>query len=200
MKICITIDDVLRDKTRQFGKIFKKYIDENIDLQSLNLENDDLCEVFKFNSRNEYNEFLYKDYAYEIFAEAPVTEKMIDKNLNLWHLSLTDYDDLDEPIELVLANTKEFNFSIGYTCFFLSKIATKCREIYFPKDGAELWDKCDVIITADKHILETKPEGKKSVKITMPYNEECECDLEYFTLVELMQDNKFIEKLTNNDN
>ena len=193
-KLCITLDDVLRAKTKQFGKIYKRAIDPDIDLDSLDLSTNNLATVFNMTAA-EYNKFLYEDYAFEIFAEAPAAEKMLDKNLNLWHIRLNNGRDEDEHVELLLANAKEFNASIGFTYFFLSQMGTRIRETYFPTDSLKIWDKCDALITADPLLLNNKPEGKVSVKIKMPYNQDCEADYEYETLAEVLKDEDFIEKV-----
>lgn len=193
-KICITLDDVLRAKTKQFGKIYKKAIDPGINLDELDLSTNNLATVFNMKAK-EYNKFLYEDYPFEIFAEAPAAQKMLDKNLNLWHIRLNNDREEEDKVELMLANAKEFNASIGFTYFFLSQMGTRIREVYFPTDSLTIWDKCDVLITADPLLLENKPEGKISVKIKMPYNEKCESDFEYETLSELITDAGFLEKV-----
>lgn len=193
MKICITLDDVLRAKTRQFGKIYKKAfgVDDEF-LESRDFSTNDLCQVFEFESREKFNDFLYKDYPFEIFAEALPMERMLDKNFNLWTLKISEEN---EGVDFSLANPFEFNASIGYTCFFLSQIATRIREFYFPKDSSDIWNKCDVLVTAEPKLLKEKPEGKLVVKIDAPYNKDIDADLSYESLSALMSDEKFIEKL-----
>jgi hypothetical protein len=170
IKIGITLDDVLRAKTKQFGKIYKKYIDDKIDLDSLDISTNDMSKVFNFTSKKEFNKFLYEDYPFEIFGEAETTEKGVDKKLNLWHLSLNDDEEIDNEIELMLCNPMEFNASIGFTYFFLSKIATRVREIFLPKDSVDIWEKCDILITADPKLLNGVPTNKYAIKINTPYN------------------------------
>lgn len=193
MRICVTLDDVLRAKTRQFGKIYKKAfgVDDEF-LESRDFSTNDLCQVFEFESRDKYNDFLYKDYPFEIFAEALPMERMLDKNFNLWTLKVSEEN---EDIDFILANPFEFNTSIGFTCFFLSQIATRIREFYFPKDSHDIWNRCDVLITADPKLLREKPDGKIVIKIDAPYNKEIEADLEYESLSSLISDDKFIEKV-----
>lgn len=195
MKICITLDDVLRAKTRQIGKMLVKAgnIKEE-DLPTLDISTTEFWKVFGFETKDKYNRFLYEDYAFEVFAEAPVMEKMLDKKLNLWMLSLSD----EEDIEFVIANPYEFNASIGFTCFFLSQVATRVREFHFPANSSEIWDTCDVLITADPKLLAEKPEGKKTVKVNAPYNENSKADVTYETLAEIIEDEKFLEKLNGN--
>lgn len=195
MRICITLDDVIRAKTKQIGDIYKKYINKDIDLDALDFSTKEYENVFGFNDKNEYNDFLYNLYSYEIFAEANTVERLLDKKLNLWHMKVTEDDEYDEPITLILANPFEFNNSIGYTCFFLSKIATRVREVYFPSNSVDIWDKCDVLITAEPKLLDSKPDGKKAIRIEMPYNKNSKYDYSYEKLSAFLDDNKIIEKL-----
>lgn len=186
MKICITLDDVIRAKTKMFGKIYKQRIDNDINLSELDVTTNDMSEVFKFESKEAYNKFLYEDYPFEIFAEAPVVSRMLDKHFNLWHIGIADkYGD---KVEILLANPYEFNTSIGFTCFFLSQIATRVRKFVFPKNSSDIWNECDVLVTADPKLLSEKPSEKISVKIEMPYNENAEADYSYENL------EAFIEK------
>ena len=198
MKICFTLDDVIRAKTRQFGKILAKSRGQDeSELENIEITTNNLCQVFGFESVQKYQEFLYKDYPFEVFAEAPVMERMLDKRFNLWTLDIENKEGC-EDIEFMFANPFEFNASIGYTCFFLSQIATRIREFYFPKNSSDIWNKCDVLVTADPKLLAEKPEGKKSVKIEAPYNKDSEADLTYESLAKLIEDEEFTEKIRDN--
>ena len=73
----------------------------------------------------------------------------------------------------------EYGPSIGNTYFFLSKLGTKIRESYFPDNMLKIWDKCDVLITANPDLLNSKPSDKITVKISREYNKESEADFEY---------------------
>lgn len=195
MKICFTLDDVIRAKTVQIGKIYKRNINGDIDLDALDFSTNDYQEIFSFKTKADWQKFLYSDYAYEIFGEAPVTTKGVDKEFNLWLIGLQD---IDEEIEVSLANPFEFNASIGFTCFFLSKIASRVRELYFPVDSSEIWDKCDVLVTADPKLIEEKPEGKICVKISMPYNKDLEADYSFDSLSDALKENNMLKKLIDN--
>lgn len=198
MRLTFTLDDVLRAKTVQFGKIYKKYKEPDLDLSTVEFTTNDYSKIFKFKTQKEYNKFLYEDYVFEIFAEATACEKMLDKNLNLWLLKLKDYEDENEvKIDVALSNPFEFNASIGNTCFFLSKCATRIREYFFPADSKEIWEKTDVLVTADPKLLNNKPEGKIAIKIEMDYNKDCPSDYSYDKLNSFLQDENIIEKLFN---
>ena len=194
MKICFTLDDVIRAKTQQIGKMYQKYIDPEVKLDELDIENQSINEALGFDSIAEYRKFLYEDYAFEIFAEAPVIERMLDKKLNLWHIDVS-HKDFSQPVDLMLANPREFNASIGFTYFFLSQIATRIREVFFPLDYVEIWDKCDVLVTADNYLLEAKPEGKIAIKIETDYNKNSEADYTYESLSAFLDDKDIFKKL-----
>ncbi len=194
MKICFTIDDVIRAKTLQIGKIYKKYIDPKIDLNAIEFDTNDYKEIFGFDDENEWNKFLYEDYTYEIFARAPVKEKGVDKELNLWLLNLND--EYGEDIDVMIANPYEFNISIGLTYFFMAAIASRIREAFFPFDSMQIWDRCDILVTSDPSLIENKPEGKICIKIEMPYNKDIESDYSYKTLGDFLKDKETFEKLT----
>ena len=195
MRICITLDDVLRAKTYQFGKIYKKNIDPDVELENLDMSSGDFQKIFGFKNKKEFDKFLYEDNAFEIFGEAPECSKMLGKSLNLWQLSLEDDDDIPEPIELILSNTREFNQSIGFSYFFLSKLATRIRNVFFPKDHADIWERCDILITADTKLLESKPDGKIAIKIVTDYNKNCPADYEYNSMLEFINDKEIIHKI-----
>ena len=187
MKICFTLDDVLRAKTQQIGTVYKKFVNENTDLENLNIDSPNLAEALELSAK-EYNDFLYKDYPFEVFAEAPVTEKMVDKNFNLWLLK--------NNVDAIIANPMEFNTSIGFTCFFLSQIATRVREFYFPADSRTIWDRCDVLVTAYPDLIDFVPDGKVVVKINTDYNKNNKGDFEYNKLSEILSDDDFLNKIS----
>ena len=84
---------------------------------------------------------------------------------------------------------------IGNTYFFLSKLGTKIREVYLPTDSSTIWDRCDVLITANPSLLNGKPEGKTAIRIEKEYNKDCPCDYHYETLSLFLTDENIIEKL-----
>lgn len=192
MRICITLDEVIRAKAKQIGKMYKKYIDSEFDPSMVDFTNKKLYKEFNFETKDDFNEFLYDDYAFQIFGEAEVVKKGIDKRLLTWHLDL--HEEYDGDVELVLANANEHNQSIGFTHFFLAKIATRIRETHFPFNTQDILEYGDVIITATPELI-SKGSDKVIVKINADYNKDLEGDLEYETLADLMDDAEFISKI-----
>lgn len=197
MRICFTLDDVIRNRTYQTCKVYQTKIDPSLKLDELDMTNGDLSQVLGFSDYNDYEKFIYEDYVFDIFGKAPVTTTGVDKELNLWHIALQDYEGLGEEVQVSLANPLEYNSSICFTYFFLSKIATRIREVFFPVDSLEIWDKCDVLVTADPYLIDHKPLGKTCVKIAMPYNAESKADYTYDSLAEALNGNKLLRVMEN---
>lgn len=196
MRLTFTLDDVLRNKTVQFGKIYKKYIDPDIDLESLDFSTNNYEKIFNFESKKEYEKFLYEDFVFEIFAEASACEKTLDKKLNLWLIEQENNDELEDELKVAITNPMEFNASIGYTYFFLSKMATRVREVFFPVDSAEIWERSDVLVTADPKLIQSKPEGKTVIKIENDYNRKLTADYTFNSLSDFLLDKEIIVNLT----
>lgn len=192
MKIAIDLNDVIRAYTSQFATYYKRNIDREFDIENVEVWTNDLKEIFPFESKQKYLEFLYNDYPYEIFGCAQVIGKTTGSRFTDWCKEL---EDLEEIPELCIISTGEYDKTIGSTFFFLSKIGTKVREVNLFLKEDTVWDNCDVLITANPVLLAIKPENKKSVKINTQYNDEFDADFSYDTFAEFMDDNEIIGKL-----
>ena len=198
MRIAIDLNDVLRDYTRSFAKYYKQGKDRTFDLATLDdLYTNDLYQIFPFNSTDEYNKFIYEDYSWEIFGKSETCTRTLTSDFKIW-LTRTILDiDIDEPIEVLVVSTKEYGLSVASSYFFISKLGVPIREVYFPTDSNKIWDKCDILITANPDLLDTKPEGKKTVRIEKDYNKECAYDATYETLTDFFSERINTEKLIN---
>ena len=176
MKIAIDLNDVIRDFSNNFVKYYIEGYDHEFDLSEFEFWSHDLSIVFPFKSKQSYYNFVYNDYAFELFGKCGVCTRKLESELNDWTEKTLKDIDIDEPIEVMFVSPKEYGLSIGNTYFFLSKIGTKIREVYFPTDSLTVWDKCDILITANPELLELKPEGKTSIKIKTEYNNESGAD------------------------
>lgn len=140
-----------------------------------------------------YKEFAFQDYVQEIFGYAPLMYKNLDVDFGKF---VKEYKD---EYDLVLLS-KENILTIPPTLFFLSKCNSRVNKLYFPQTDEEIWDACDVLLTTDPSLIESKPEGKKVVKMERPYNTETkDGDLNCIQLVDILNDeeikNKFKEIL-----
>ena len=192
MKIAIDLNDVVRAFTVQFASLYKKNVDRTFDIDDLDIWTNNLKEVFPFKSKQEYLEFLYNDYAYELNGCSQALGKNLGSRMTDWYNELFD---LDEIPKICIVSTGEYDKTIGSTYFFLSKLATKIREVHLLLNEDDVWENCDVLITANPNLLMLKPENKKSIKINTSYNLESESDFQYDTLIDFMNDTEIITKL-----
>ena len=156
-------------------------------------------DIFPFETEEEYQKFKYIDNAYEIFGRAEAVDKMLPYKFNDWvYNTMKDFDDEDIP-EIMLVSPFEANLSIQATLLFLSTFGSRVREIYFPVDSKTVWEKCDILITANPIYLENIPEGKTVIKINKQYNKDFETEYSFNSMMDLINDEdeiirKIIEK------
>ena len=195
MKIAVDINDVLRKYTANFGEYFKKGYDNDINLDEVEITTNDLSQVFPFRSKYDYEKFVYEDYSWELFAKCDSCSKGLGAAFTNWVTKDLQNIDLDEPIEVMLVSPMEYGITIPSTYWFISKIGARVREVYFPLDSSTIWDKCDILITANPKLLAMKPEGKKTVKIKTDYNKDVEADFEFNKMIDFLEDNGNTESL-----
>ena len=195
MKIGIELNNIVRDLNKQIIKYYKKDINQSFDDKNVNYNVTNIIDTIDFKSKKAKFEYMYVDYPYEIFGCAPTTHRNLAVTINNWLVSLSNKE--DDKYDIKLFSLKEEALSIQSTYYFLSKIGCRVREMFFPKDGVEMWNKCDVIITLNERIIENKPEGKVVVLINKDDNEELKnkVDLNYDSLFDLINDDEFFEKV-----
>ena len=195
MTIGIELNHVVRNINGQMLKYYAKDIDPSIDIEEINDKEDVLEKYLKFPSKHDKNEFIYIDYPYEIFGCAKTMEKNLPTSITNWLSDISDIE--DKEIKIIFYSLGEEALTIQSSYFFLSRIGTRVREVIFPTDLNEVWDKCDAVITANKSMVESKPQGKKVVLIKRPFNECCETssDLVYESLTDIISDKDFFDKL-----
>ena len=199
MTIAIDLNDVIRDFSNNFVRYYIEGYDRNFDLEGFEFWTNDLSVLFPFKSKASYNNFVYNDYAFELYAKCPVCSRGLETALNDWTEKTLKDLDVNEEINVILVSTMEYGLSIGNTYFFVSKLGTKIRETYFPIDSLTIWDKCDVLITANPNLLEVKPEGKLSIKINTEYNKEAKSDYTFHSLNDFLNNEENTLKLINGD-
>lgn len=202
MTIAIDINDVIRDYTRQFIKQYQKVIDPSFEIDYDDVDDFDFMNVFPFKDKNddnditEYYKFKYEDCAFELYGRADVMERRLPSDFNLWTQNTLRNFEEDKNPKVMIVSPFEMNLSIQSTLTFLSRIGVRVREYYFPTDSQTIWDKCDILITANPKLIENKPENKVAIKITAPYNKEVKGDYEFDSLCDVICDeNETIIKL-----
>lgn len=197
MRIAIDLNDVVRDYTDNFIKVYLMNYNHEYDPSQLDLWTNDMAEVLPFKSDRAYQNFVYTDFPYELFGKVDVCTRGLAAEIKQWMSSLREME-TEEEIEVIFVSPMEYGASINYTYFFISKLGCDVREVYLPMDSATIWDKCDVLITANPSLLGSKPEGKKTVKIKKDYNEKNAGDMELNSLSAFISDENNIKKLTEN--
>lgn len=194
--IGVELNHVVRNINKQIVKYYAKEYAPDVDPDDIDDREDVLKTFAKFDSKHERNNFLFIDYPYEIFGCANTMEKKLAVKITNW---LTDISNIeDEDIRIIFYSMNEEAITIQSTFFFLSKIGTRVRKVIFPKSIEEVWEECDVVITARDEFFEKEiPEGKKVVLINRPFNKDCKdkAFLNYDNLSEIITDEEFFNKL-----
>lgn len=206
MTIAIDINEVVRDYLRAFAKQYAKVVDPYFDIEYDDINDFNLMNVFPFEdeegmpSNALFNSFRFEDCAFEIYSRADLMERDLPAHLNMWvNGTLRNFDAEKNP-HVILFSPFELNLSIPSTLGFLARVGIRLRDIEFPIDSTKMWDKADIMITANPNLLALTPEGKYSFKINAPYNKEAKGTYEFDSLVELIKDeNKTIEKIIEGD-
>lgn len=195
MKIAVDLNDVLRDYTKNFSQYFKKAYDEDVNFGEIVVNTNELDKVFPFKSRYEYERFVYEDFSWELFGKCPACDNGLSAAFSNWVTKTVTNIDTDDPIDVMIVSPMEYGITIPSTYWFLSKLGCRAREVYFPMDSLTIWDKCDVLITANPKLLNNKPDGKVSVKIKADYNDGIESDFEYNNMIEFLENDGNTEKI-----
>ena len=195
MKLAIDLNDVIRDYSRNFVKYFKKGINHSFKEDEVEFYTNDMQMLLPFQSDEQYRRFVYEDYPFELYAKCPTVEKNLPRDFNDW----VEFDLLDEDIEVMIVSPMESDLTIQSTYSFLAKTGSRVREVYFPIDSATVWDKCDVLITANPRFFANKKDDKKIIKINKDYNTELEGDFNYDSLMDIINDKEFIEKISSDE-
>jgi hypothetical protein len=195
--IGIELNHVIRNINKQIVKYYSKEYDPSTDIDEIDDKEDVLETYAKFKSRYDKNNFLFIDYPYEIFGCANTMEKKLSTKITNWLTEISNIEDKD--IRIIFYSLNEEALTIQSTFFFLSKIGTRVRKVIFPKSIDEVWDECDVIITARNEFFEKGiPDGKKAVLINRPFNKEFKdkAILNYDNLSDLIDDKNFFNEIT----
>lgn len=194
MRIGIEMNNIIRDINRQMVKYYKKDIVKDFDDENINYNVTDIFPSLVFSNKNDRFNFLYEDYPFEVFGCAQTMSKNLANTINNWIYRMSNQS---TRVDVSCFSLKEEALSIQSSYYFLSKSGIRVRETYYPKDGAEMWDICDVIITINERIVMTKPEGKKVVLIRKDDNQYLEkyADLVVDSLDELLNTPKWLVSL-----
>jgi len=174
MEIFISIDGVIRNTIQKFDYHYNDaYLADDVKLEGNfeygviePIQNDNLLNSYKFESKEESDYFLFIEYPIEIFGHAGLSYS-------------TTFSDLHKIIyenpnhNFTLIGLDELGKAKPATLFFLSKNGFLGNNIKFIKSDEieNNWNKCDVWITDNKNILDLRPEDKEVIKFNTTYNQ-----------------------------
>ena len=209
MRIGIDINGVLRDTITKFDQIYDKFMIESNNVTLLNqtyeidysgntemipiqenFEYKKLSEVtsleldshYLFKNKEEFYDFLYEEYAMEIFGHAPSTEMTTFNKLNEIY-----FDSRDEHDLIIVSN--EIGRSKPASLFFLSKFGCLLEKVIFFSESTKknMWNEIDILLTANPSLLLEVPKGKKVIKFESVYNKEIDSECEIKSISELTE-------------
>ena len=127
-------------------------------------------------------DFVYDKCCLEIFGYA---DEIVDgavqsvNDLEL-HLKMTGKE------HKMIITSREAGRSVPSTLFFLSKTGCMIQDIKFTMGTTDCWEFVDIMVTDHPEILNSKPEGKKVIKIEKPFNQEIPADYTVKSVRELI--------------
>jgi len=194
MKIAIDLNDVIRDYSNNFISMYLNYFNHDFDTTDFEMWTNDMQSLLDFKTERAYQKFIYEDYPFEIFCKCGTCTKKLPVELKEWISCLRDYE-FDEPVEVMFVSPMEYGASISYTFAFIGNLGCGIREVYLPFDSTKIWDKCDVLITANPSLISCKPENKYVIKINTEYNKELLSDYNYKRLSDFLSDEEILTEI-----
>ena len=160
---------------------------------NLPISSNRLMEHIPFTNEDEMNEFIFSEFAWEIFGGAKETEPGAMMVFNDWFYKLPENVD-------VIFFSNDVGKNKSATLFFLSKTGFEGNNIKFIDDTIDIWDFCDILITSSEPKV-LKPKDKKLIMIERGHNKELTGDLKFETLYDVFtaEISKLIEITRIND-
>jgi hypothetical protein len=203
-KIGIEVNGVLRNTLGKIQQTYEKFLiennptektyilDESGNTESIiqeeefeyevlgNIDSLNLLNHFKFKSDDELYEFLYQEFAMQIFGHAESSEMHTFHTLNDIYLKYRNTND-------IVIVSDEIGKSKPATLFFLSKFGCQIEKIKFYSDTTKnsIWDEVDVLVSANPSLIEDRPENKVVIKFNTQYNKTNKSEHEISSLKEL---------------
>ncbi len=137
-------------------------------------------EVVNKTAKENFEEFIYLDYMFEIFGSATLTEPKIE--IYLYQL-VKKYPEH----EFVIFSNNDLR-TIPSTLFFCSKLKLPIRRYEFYDNVDEIVDNYDMIITTNTKITDkAKDENKDIILAKRPYNDKYEVEKSFIYIEELLE-------------
>lgn len=200
MEIFLSIDGVIRNTIQKFDYHYNDaYLNsefENPDNFKYGIiepiQNNNLIDSYLFQSKEEFEYFLYIEYPIEIFGHAGLSYSTTFTDLNKIIYNYPEHN-------FTLIGLNELGKSKPATLFFLSKNGFLGNNIKFIKssDIIDEWNKCDYWVTDSKEVIDLCPKNKTAIKFNTQYNKFFTYDTEINKLTEIENIwSKYLEKTT----
>jgi hypothetical protein len=194
MEIYISIDGVLRNTIQKFDYHYNEsYFNSDIIIEEEEkndfeygvtepIQNDNLLNSYKFQSKEEFENFIFIEYPIEIFGHAGLSYSTTFTDL---HKILFD----NPEHNFTLIGLDELGKAKPASLFFLSKNGFLGNNIKFIRsvDIKDHWNNCDMWITDSKNILDMCPENKIAIKFNTTYNQYFTYNKEISKLIEIQE-------------
>lgn len=203
-KIGIEVNGVLRNTLGKIRQTYEKFMIENNSEEKTfmldssgntesivknesfeyklleNVDSLNLMSHFAFKSEDELYDFLYQEFAMQIFGHAESTEMHTFHTLNDVYIKYRNSNDF-----LILSD--EIGKSKPATLFFLSKFGCQLEKVKFYSDTTKnsIWDEVDILITANPNLIDEHPSDKVIIKFKTDYNKKNKSKHEISSLSEL---------------
>lgn len=125
-----------------------------------------LTKLHKFVDEEEFIEFLYNEYSFEIFMRCPLTYPDVMQDLDKL------YNILVKRKHTITIVSQERENSKSPSLMFLAQHQFKGNNIKWLYDYSNIWELYDLIITADPYIANTMPDKKVCLLIKTASTEE----------------------------
>lgn len=114
--------------------------------------------------------FLYDEYALQIFAQAEEYPQALEYASKIQSIGIEN-----KAFDVVLLSTCKRK-AIPATYSFLALKGCKIKKLVFVDEDYQKWEHCDVLIDASPEAIQSKPNGKISIKVNNDYNKWDEAD------------------------
>lgn len=176
MRIGIEINGVLRDTLKKISEVYEKWYIEN-PYREEELKGEIISELtsleimkhLKFKDEDELYNFLYKEFAMEIFGHAGSVEYNGMNDLNEFYVEMREDHD-------IIVVSDEIGKSKPASLFFLSKFGCLVESVKFYSESTinSLWSSVDVLLTANPNLLLNHPDSVTVIKYDSLYNKDIE--------------------------
>ena len=105
-RIAIDINDVLRDYTRQFANVYKKFVNPSFDIAYEDIDDFDLLNIFPFADENgTMDRYFLNRFKYEILVSS-----LLDDRWGVKHIATLNLQDQLPPIEIAAVTCPKQGF------------------------------------------------------------------------------------------